>query len=117
MALTMLDNQKRMWYGGYSPNPMHSGTNTSAVYYHRAHLEEAPWNHSGAANAGRVGHFWGKSQPTIKEWHNEGHFYSSYYHYIVCLTDGSIWMKGNNYYYSHGSNMNVHYYYWHRRSL
>ena len=117
MSLHMLDNQKRMWYGGYSPNPMHSGTNSGTVYFTRAHLTEAPWNHSGAANAGRVGHFWGKSQPTIKEWHVEGHYYSSYYHYVVCLTDGSIWMMGNNYYYSHGTNSNVHYYYWHRRSL
>ena len=117
MALYMLDNQKRMWFSGYCTACMHSTTNTGAVNMDEAHLDEAPWNHSGAINAGRVGHFWGKSQPSVKEWHIEGHYYSGYYHYTVVLTDGTIWMKGNNYYYSHGSNMNVHYYYWHRRSL
>jgi hypothetical protein len=117
MSLYMLDNQKRMWFSGYCPSCMHTTTNTGAVNMDEAHLDEAPWNHSGAINAGRVGHFWGKAQPSVKEWHIEGHYYSGYYHYTVVLTDGTIWMKGNNYYYSHGSNQNVHYYYWHRRSL
>ena len=117
MGLYLLDNQKRMWISGYCYQCLHSTNNTSSINFDEAWLDNAPWNHSDAANANRVGHFWGVTQPSIKEWHCEGHYYSSYYSHIVVLTDGSIWMRGTNYYFGQGSNVNAAYRYWHRRSL
>ena len=105
-----LDTQYRTWNGGYFHNAYYYQANTSSYNFTNAFLYPAPWNHSLASGF----HYPGTTDIYVKEIMSVGHYYNSYWTWYARMSDNSIWMIGNNYYYQHGSNNNTHFRHWHK---
>ena len=107
-----LDNQFRTWHGGYFNNAYYYHANTSSYNFSYATPYPAPWNHSLTSGS----HYPGSTDIYVKEIMSVGHYYSGYWTWYARMSDNSIWMIGNNYYYQHGENANVHFQFWHKRN-
>lgn len=108
-----LDNQNRLWIWGYmaASASYYYQNNTSAINFSSAFMYPGPWTHT---LTGQQGWWAGENDIAIEDLYSVGHYYSGYWTHFARMSDNSIWMIGNNYYYQHGSRENTNYQHWHQ---
>ena len=89
----------------------HYQANTSAISFTNAFMYPGPWTHT---LTGQQGWWAGENDISIEDIYSVGHYYSGYWTHFARMSDNSIWMVGDNYYYQHGSRENTDYHHWHR---
>jgi hypothetical protein len=98
----ILDMQNRLWYQGQVQYAYQWRTSNDAAYS-RPTLIPGPWGHHDAT----VGttRYPGKVHVTpMTDLHHSGHVHSDYYHHWMICSDGTIWGRGDGFYYAHGHN-------------
>ena len=107
-----IDNQNRLWIWGYMNNAnYYHQANTDAESYSYAFLYPGPWQHT---LTGQTSWWAGSNDIQIEDMYSIGHYYSGYWTHFARMSDNSIWMIGDNYYYQHGQNVNIDFHHWHR---
>ncbi len=107
-----IDDQNRLWIWGYMTNAnYYHQANTDAESYSYAFLYPGPWQHT---LTGQTSWWAGSNDIQIEDMYSVGHYYSGYWTHFARMSDNSIWMIGDNYYYQHGINVNVDFHHWHR---
>ena len=108
-----IDTQGRVWVWGHYAAIYEYRANTGAESFSKAFLMPAPMQHTLTGQS----QWWiGDSDLRFEDILSFGHYYNGYYTHIADTTKKELWMIGNNYYYQHGENANVHFQFWHKRN-
>ncbi len=108
-----LDTQGRIWIWGYMAQVFDRYANTGAETFTLAYLFPAPNTHT---LTGQTAWWAGEIDNSFVDIISLGHYYSGYWTHLARMSNGDMYMIGNNYYYQHGCSQNVHHHWWHKRN-
>ena len=108
-----IDTQGRLWFWGYMAQVFDRGANTGAETFSLAYNFPCPAQHT---LTGQTAWWAGEVDNSFVDIVAVGHYYSGYWTHFARMSNGDLYMIGNNYYYQHGCSQNVHHHWWHKRN-